>query len=331
MKPVAILGDGGWGTALAIHLSGRGVPVRLWGAFPAHVAYLARHRENKKFLPGVRIPRGVELTSDLATAVKGACLVTSVIPTQYLDGVMGRLAREGRPARGIPFVSASKGIDTRTLERCSQIIRRHFPGHPVCVLTGPSHAEEVARGLPATVLAASTSPRLRRTVQQVFGGGALRVYTGNDPAGAELGGALKNVIALAAGIADGLGLGDNAKAALLSRGLVEIARLGTALGARADTFWGLSGLGDLLTTAYSPHGRNLRVGRAIGRGESLKGILSGMEQVAEGVPTARACRTLARRHGVEMPITGEICRILFDGKPARKAVTDLLGRAPRQE
>lgn len=330
-RRVCVLGDGGWGTALAIQLAGRRNAVRLWGAFPDYVQEVALRRVNRKFLPGVRIPREVRLTASLPEATAGAGLIVSVVPTQYLDGVLARLAREARLPPGVPFVSASKGIETRTLERCSQIIRRRFPRSPVCVLTGPSHAEEVARGLPATVLAAARDPRLARRVQRTLGGGALRVYTGRDPVGAELGGALKNVIALAAGIADGLSLGDNAKAALLSRGLVEIARLGIALGAREDTFWGISGLGDLLTTAYSPHGRNLRVGRRLGAGESLRRILGGMEQVAEGVPTAAACRTLARRHRVEMPITEEICRILHEGKSPRKAVADLLNRSPKEE
>lgn len=330
-RHVCVLGDGGWGTALAVQLAGRGHTVRLWGAFPGYVEEVARRRVNRKFLPGVRIPREVRLTPSLAEAVAGTGLVVSVVPTQYLDGVLARLSSEARLSPRVPFVSASKGIDTRTLERCSEIIRRRFPANPVCVLTGPSHAEEVARGLPATVLAASRDARLARLVQRTLGGGALRVYTGRDPVGAELGGALKNVIALAAGISDGLALGDNAKAALLSRGLVEIARLGVALGARADTFWGISGLGDLLTTAYSPHGRNLRVGRQLGAGKSLRRILAGMEQVAEGVPTAAACRVLARRHRVEMPITEEICRILYGGKSPRKAVADLLNRSPKEE
>lgn len=329
--PVAVLGDGGWGTALALLLARKGIPVRLWGAFPDYVAVVARRRENVTFLPGVEIPARVCVTARLAEAVPDAAFVVSAIPAQYVDDVMARLAREAPPPSGVPFVSASKGIDARTLERCSQIIRRRFPANPVCVLTGPSHAEEVARGLPASVLAAARAPALRRRVQALFADGTFRVYGGADPVGAELGGAFKNVVALAAGVAEGLGLGDNAKAALLSRGLVEMSRLGVALGARRATFWGLSGLGDLLTTAYSPHGRNLRVGRALGQGIPLSRVLAGMKQVAEGVPTARACRALARARGVEMPITEETCRILFSGKSPRRAVADLLARAPRDE
>lgn len=329
VETVAVLGDGGWGTALGLLLARKGCAVRVWGAFPEYVAEVARTRINARFLPGVRIPLSVRLTADLAGAVEGASWVVSAVPTQYLRGVCARL--RGRLPRGATIVSAGKGIDTETLERCSQILRRHFPRHPVCVLSGPSHAEEVARGLPAAVCAASENGALARRVQHLFGSDRFRVYTCADPVGVELGGAVKNVLAIAAGVADGARLGDNAKAALLTRGLVEMVRLGRALGARPDTFRGLSGLGDLLTTAYSPHGRNLRVGRAVGRGRPVRKVLATMKQVAEGVPTARACVRLARRAGIEMPITREVVRILFHGKDPRRAVSELMRRAPVAE
>lgn len=331
MRTIAVLGDGGWGTALALLLRSNGHRVRVWGAFPDYVRVVAKTRRNARFLPGIVVPRDIRVTSDLAEALTGCDLVVSAVPSQFVGSVMERIRREHPPGAGVTFVSVSKGIDAQTLKRCSQTIRTALPRRPVCVLSGPSHAEEVARGLPASVVAASTDPAVSREVQGVFGGTRFRVYASKDPAGVELGGALKNVIALAAGISDGLRLGDNAKAALLTRGVVEIARLGARLGAKRATFWGLSCLGDLLTTAYSPHGRNLRVGRLLGRNRSLESILAGMSQVAEGVETSRAVHRLSRSLAVDLPISLEVYRILFEGKSPRRALADLMGRAQTKE
>jgi glycerol-3-phosphate dehydrogenase (NAD(P)+) len=329
MKRVAVVGDGGWGTALALVLDGNGHRVRVWGAFPDYVAEMRRRRENRKFLAGVRLPRSLELTSDARAAVADADVVVSAVPTKFLRAVMERFA----PLLddGTPVVSVTKGIEQGTLRRPSQILHETLGRRSVAVLSGPSHAEEVARGLPASVVVASSDAALALEAQRLFMSERFRVYTQDDLTGIELGGALKNVIALAAGICDGLGFGDNAKAALLTRGIVEIARLGSALGARKATFHGLSGMGDLITTCISPHGRNRSVGIQIGRGRSLAEILAGMEMVAEGVFTTRAARSLARQHRVEMPITEEVHRVLFRRKSPDRAVRDLMVRGRKPE
>jgi glycerol-3-phosphate dehydrogenase (NAD(P)+) len=276
----------------------------------------------------VRIPAEVEVTADAAAALAGAELAVSAIPTQFVRGAVGRLA--GSIPATCLLVSASKGLERGTLLRPSQVLEQAAPGRRICVLSGPSHAEEVARGLPASVVAAAADEADAARVQGLLMGPALRIYTSTDVAGVELGAALKNVIALAAGCADGLGLGDNAKAALVTRGLAELARLGAALGARAETFSGLSGLGDLVVTCTSRHSRNRAVGERLGRGERLADILASTEMVAEGVATADAVLELAARHGVELPIAAAVKRVL-DGGDARQEVCKLMGRAPRAE
>jgi glycerol-3-phosphate dehydrogenase (NAD(P)+) len=326
---VTVIGDGGWGTALALLLVGKGHAVRLWGAFPDYVEAMRRGRENVKFLPGLPLPAALELTGDLGEATADADVLVAAVPTQFLRGVLRRLA----PCypRGVPVVSVAKGIENRTLLRASQVVADVLGRVPVAALSGPSHAEEVARGLPTTVAVAHRNAELARRIQSLFLTERFRVYTNTDIVGVELGGAVKNVIAIAAGICDGLGLGDNAKAALLTRGLAEMRRLGTALGARRETFAGLAGMGDLITTCMSPYGRNRSVGIQIGQGKTLQQVLAGMEQVAEGVRTTKSVKALARRHGVEMPITEECHRVLFRGKGPQRAVSDLMRRAARGE
>ena len=326
---VTVVGDGGWGTALALLLVGKGYPVRLWGAFPDYVAEMRRRRENVKFLPGIPLPEALELCDDLPAAVEDATVAVAAVPAQFMRDVLGRLA--GRCPRGVPIVSVAKGIENRTLLRPSQIVTDVLGRVPVVALSGPSHAEEVARGLPTTVAVACRDADRARRIQNLFMTDRFRVYTNRDVVGVELGGAVKNVIAIAAGICDGLGLGDNAKAALLTRGLAEMMRLGTAMGARRDTFAGLAGMGDLVTTCMSPYGRNRAVGVQIGQGRSLRDILEGMEQVAEGVRTTRSVHALARQRGVEMPITAQCHRVLFRGKDPRRAVGDLMRRAAKDE
>ncbi len=328
-RRVAVVGDGGWGTALSLLLAGKGCTVRLWGAFPDYVEEMRRRRENVKFLPGVPLSEGVELTGDLAAAVEGAELLVMAVPAQFMRGVLRRLAR-CYPGR-VPTVSVAKGIENRTLLRPTQVIADVLGRVPVVALSGPSHAEEVARGLPATVTAASRNPALALRAQEAFMTDRFRVYTTSDVVGVELGGAVKNVVAIAAGICDGLGLGDNAKAALLTRGLAEMMRLGAAMGARRHTFAGLAGIGDLITTCTSPYGRNRSVGIQIAQGKSLNDILAGMAMVAEGVRTTLSVRSLARRHRVEMPITQQVYQVLFRGKDPRLAVRDLMRRAAKDE
>ena len=328
-KKILVIGDGGWGTALAILLHKRGHRVTLWSAFPDYARILRQKRKNTKFLPGIPIPRGVIITADAGKAKEAIDFVVVAVPSRYLRSVLERFEGYIRPETCV--VSVTKGIERMTLLRPSELIRKALGSRAIVVLSGPSHAEEVARNLPATVVAACEDMRYSREVQANLSTERFRIYTSSDVVGVELGGALKNIIAIAAGISDGLALGDNAKAALMTRGLAEITRLGLAMGARAETFSGLSGLGDLITTCASPYGRNRAVGLAIGKGEKLRDILQAMEMVAEGVETTKAARSLARRLGVQMPITEEVYRILFRGKRALEAVNCLMTRALRPE
>lgn len=327
---ILVIGDGAWGTTLASLLSRKGNAVTLWGAFPAYAAEVARTRENVKFLPGVAIPEAVRIVSRDAGPLRPFDLAVAAVPTQFLRATLKASAAQFGP--GIAgIVSVAKGIENETLERPSEILRDVLAPARLAVLSGPSHAEEVARDLPTTVVAASADEAFSREVQQTFSTERFRVYTSRDVIGVELAGALKNVIAIAAGICDGLGFGDNSKSALLTRGLVEIARLGEAMGAKRSTFAGLAGMGDLITTCYSPFGRNLAVGRAVGKGEKLADVLARMEMVAEGVPTTRSARALAAKQNIVMPITEEVYRMLFENKSPKRAVSDLMQRDLRPE
>lgn len=328
MKRLVVLGTGGWGTALALVALRRGLQAVLWGRRADRVEELRRDRENRIYLPGVALPPSLEITGD-PDAMTEAEAVVCAVPTQHVRATVSALRGRIRP--GTPLLSLGKGIEIGTLDRPSQILGEVLDAPRVTALSGPSHAEEVARELPASVVVASADEAEARRWQEALTGMTLRLYTSDDLVGVELAGALKNVIAIAAGICDGLKLGDNAKAALLSRGVVEMARLGTALGSRKSTFFGISGIGDLIATCYSPHGRNLRVGRAIGAGRTLEETLAGSPMVAEGVWTCTAARDLAARHGVELPITEEICRILHEGKPPLEGLKSLMSRVPKSE
>jgi glycerol-3-phosphate dehydrogenase (NAD(P)+) len=325
VRRVGVLGDGAWGTALAIVLRRAGHGVFLWTKFPENAAAMRPARENAKFLPGAAFPEGLEVATG---APPEADLYIAAVPTQFIRGTFTELLPFLRPRATIACVA--KGLEQSTGKRPTEILREVLGRRPLVVLSGPSHAPEVARGLPASLVAAG-EPKAAREVQDLFRGATVRVYTSRDVAGVELGGALKNVIALAGGICDGLGLGHNAKAALLTRGIVEMARLGEALGAKTKTFFGLSGIGDLITTTTFPAGRNLSVGRALGEGKKLEEILAGMHAVAEGVWSSKAVLALARKHRVDMPITEEVCRILFEGKSAKAALRDLMNRDQKKE
>jgi glycerol-3-phosphate dehydrogenase (NAD(P)+) len=270
------------------------------------------------------------LTTEIAAAAEGAALLVLAVPTVYLRETLLRVAPVLRPWRQ-PAVSVAKGLEQDTFLRPTQILTEVLGERPVAMLSGPSHAEEISRGLPASVVAASADDGLARTVQDLFNTDRFRVYTNRDLVGVELAGALKNVIGLAAGISDGLGFGDNTKAALLTRSLVEMVRFGKAHGAQAETFYGLAGLGDVITTSVSRHGRNRAVGERIGRGEKLADILASMAQVAEGVYTARSVHAEAAQRGLAMPITAEVYRVLYEGKDPRAAVQDLMLREPKPE
>jgi glycerol-3-phosphate dehydrogenase (NAD(P)+) len=326
----AILGAGAWGTAISLVLAQDPEHrVSLWSARPEHAALLHARRENVRLLPGVPIPPSVCLTTDVAEAAAGADLLIAAVPTVHLRATLARVAAQ--LPRGRPVLSLAKGLENETFLRPTELLRQVLGAPRVAVLSGPSHAEEVGRGLPTTVVVASPDLDLARWIQQAFSTERFRVYTNLDVIGVELAGALKNVIGIAAGISDGLGLGDNAKAALLTRGLVEIARFGVALGAEVQTFWGLAGMGDLITTCMSRHGRNRHVGERLARGEPLAAILADMTMVAEGVYTARSVHAKAARMGLAMPITDEVYQVLYERKDPRAAVDDLMLREPKSE
>ncbi len=329
IKKITVIGNGGWGTTLAILLYKKGYEVTLWGADASYVAYLSEKRENVKFLKGISIPEGVGITAEISDKLMDAQFIVSATPTPYLRSVLAKL--KDIFVYEIPIVSVTKGIENNTLMRPSEVIADVLGTHPISLLLGPSHAEEVARGLPTTIVASSKDGNLARIVQEVFTTDRFRVYTNPDTTGVELGAAMKNVIAIAAGICDGLKFGDNSKAALISRGLVEISRLGIAMGAQRSTFSGLTGLGDLITTCISPYGRNRWVGEQIGKGKKLQEILEKMEQIAEGVWTTKSVLALSHKFNVEMPITKEIYNVLFTGKNPLEAVSNLMMRAPKSE
>jgi len=330
---VTILGDGAMATVCSIMLTQRGHDITMWGAFEQSIERLLQNRDNSRLLPGVRIPEGVRLTANDQDCFRDCTMVLSAVPTQYLRSVWTRVAPY-LPA-GVPIVSVSKGIENETLLRPTQIISDMLTGksdgHSVVALSGPNVAGELAKYLPATAVAACADLDCAERVQQVFSTQWFRVYTNDDVIGVELAGATKNIIAIAAGILDGLAAGNNAKAALVTRGLVEITRLGMAMGAKPGTFQGLAGLGDLITTCVSPEGRNRTVGEQIGKGRKLADILAKMDSVAEGVPTTKSVVKLARQFKVEMPITESVHDILFEGKDAIDALTYLMTRDPKPE
>ena len=328
MSTVAVLGAGSWGTTLAIHLCETGAQVRLWGNVPEDLDGMLRTRENRKFLPGIRLPDGVKVLPELEAALDSADFTFYAVPSQAVREVAGRVAAS---ARGSQPVMVAKGLELGSLKRMSEVLAECLGGPGPVFLTGPSHAEEVSRGIPTTVVAAAADEAAGRAVQLLCSTPVFRVYTNTDLVGCEYGAALKNVIAIAAGVCDGIGWGDNTKGALLTRGLAEISRLGVALGGRRETFFGLAGLGDLITTAMSRHSRNRHVGERIGRGQTLEEVLGGMVMVAEGITTARAARALGRAHGVELPITEQVCAMLFEGRSPRESLQALMTRDLKSE
>lgn len=328
MTTFAVLGGGGWGTASAVLLAQNPAhAVRLWSRREDAARELRQRRENARLLPGVPIPPEVLVTSDEAEAVAGADCWVVAVPTAFLRPTVERFANF-RP--NVPVISLTKGIEVSTFRWPSEILAEVLRTDHLAVLSGPSHAEEVARGLPTSVVIASADLGLAVWAQQRFGTDRFRVYTNTDLIGVELAGALKNVIGIAAGICDGLGFGDNAKAALLTRGMVEMTRFGVAHGAEPATFAGLAGVGDLITTCFSPHGRNRRVGYRLGKGEPLADVLAG-PQVAEGVYTSRSVYERARRTDLDTPIMTAVYQVLHEGKPPLAAVQELMTRRLRDE
>ncbi len=305
------------------------VAVSMWVRKAEIAEDLRKHRENKRLLPGVPLPESVDVTSNIDEAVDGADFLVVAIPTEFLREALTPLAAHLK--KSLPVISVIKGIEKDTFFRPSEIIADVLGPRPVVALGGPSHAEEIARRLPASVVAASGDIQLAKQTQKLFSTDRFRVYTNVDIVGVELAGALKNVIAIAAGICDGGKYGDNAKSAIMTRGLVEMNRFGSALGAEPATFSGLAGVGDLITTCMSPFGRNRKLGEQLGQGESLEQILSKMDAVAEGVNTTRSVYDLAEDKGLDMPITTEIYRVLFEGKSPNDATQTLMTRPQREE
>jgi len=321
---LAILGAGSWGTALAIVLAGKFETIGLWARDPERALEIQKRRENRCYLPGFRLPEPVLVSNDLAKTAAGAGTIISVVPSAYLRAVLEAARRYVRP--GTALVSATKGFEDATLCRMSQVVRQTLVDSPAAVLSGPTFAKEIAAGEPAAVVIASEQIELAEQRQRAFATPTLRFYTSRDVAGVEVGAAMKNVIAVGAGICRGLGLGSNSVAALVTRGLAESTRLAVAMGGDARTLSGLAGLGDLVLTATGDLSRNRGVGVALGRGRKLEEILAETTMVAEGVATCRAARELGLRHRIDLPIVGKMYEVLYEGKDPRAAIRELMER-----
>lgn len=327
---ISVLGDGGWGTALAILLKNKGFDVSLWGAFKEDIEAIKKNGENKKFLPGFKIPKTIQLTDDMRVACGDSNLIVLAIPSRFLRDVITKNNKIlGELQAG--FVSVAKGIEGKTLKRMSEVVREALGDREIAVLSGPSIAPEVARGIPTAVVVASEDEIFARKVSDIFRAEHFRVYTNKDVIGVELGGALKNVIAIASGISDGLGFGANTKAAILTRGLAEMTRLGLAMGANRDTLQGLSGLGDMITTCISPEGRNHRFGEEIGKGNKPELLLNKSVMEIEGAWTSCSAVELGKRYNIELPIIQQVRAVLFENKSPFLAVNELMTREPKAE
>ncbi len=331
LNKVSILGAGSWGTTLGVILSrNKDLDITLWSVFKKQIKQILLTRENKDFLPSVKIPSKIKITSDLKIALNSSLLILA-IPVQYLREILKKIKREKINLKKKIFLSVAKGIEINTFKTPTQIIREELGVKKIAVLSGPTIAREVVKGLPTVATVASTDEEISLTIQQIFKNTNLRIYRSKDLRGVELAGALKNIIAIACGVADGLGLGVNTKASLVVRGLVEIIRLAKKLGASPQTFWGISGLGDLTTTCFSSYSRNRSVGEEIGKGKKLKTILKKMKMVAEGVSTVKPIYKLSKRLKIDMPITKEVYYLLYRDKKPLTTVEDLMKRPFKPE
>ncbi len=328
MAKVSLIGGGSWGIALAVLLHKNGHQVTVWSALESEVEMLAKDREHK-MMPGVILPKDILCTGDDRTAVAGQDLLVFAVASSYTRSTAARLSPLVR--QGQMILNVAKGIEEKTLMILSQIIEQEIPQADVAVMSGPSHAEEVGRGMPTTIVVGAKSKATAEYIQGLFMSEVFRVYVSSDILGMELGGALKNVVALAAGIADGLGYGDNTKAALITRGITEIARLGTAMGGKFETFCGLTGIGDLIVTCASMHSRNRRAGILIGQGKTYEEAMAEVKMVVEGVYSAKAAMALAKKYNVQLPIIEQVNQILFEGKSADQAVKELMLRDKKIE
>ncbi len=329
MADISVIGAGSWGIALAVLLHKNGHKVTVWSVIEEEIAMLKREHEHKDKLPGVRLPEDMEFTTDLEYAVRGRDTLVLAVPSPFTRSTSRSMKEYA--AQGQIIVNVAKGIEEKTLMTLSQIIEEEIPQAEVAVLSGPSHAEEVGRGIPTTIVVGAKEKKTAEYLQNLFMNEVFRVYISPDVLGIELGAALKNVVALAAGIADGLGYGDNTKAALITRGITEISRLGTAMGGRAETFSGLTGIGDLIVTCASMHSRNRRAGILIGKGYTMEEAMEEVKMVVEGVYSAKAAMALAKKYGVQLPIIEQVNAVLFDGKAADEAVKDLMLRDKKIE
>lgn len=329
MKKVTVIGSGSWGTALAVMLAENGHEVVIWSRRQDAVEELLQERKNEKYLPGVTIPESIQATTDHKSAVQGAEIIILAVPSRAVCNTVRDFAPYLKTWQIL--VNVAKGLEQGTLLRLSEVIQREAPQCEVCVLSGPSHAEEVARKVPTACLIACENEAAAKLVQQEFANPRFRLYTNTDMIGVEIGAALKNVMALAAGMSDGLGFGDNTKAALMTRGMAEMKRLGMAMGGKADTFAGLSGIGDLIVTCTSMHSRNRRAGILLGQGKSLQETLDEVQMVVEGVNTVQAACQLAEKYHVSMPITEIMSKVLFADKNVEDAVLELMTRDYKAE
>jgi glycerol-3-phosphate dehydrogenase (NAD(P)+) len=329
LERIAVIGAGGWGTALSVIWARQGLAILLCGNDPSRVEELRTSRENNAYLPGVNLPKAIGLTSDLHSCAD-ADLIVFVTPSTGLRETAARLAKVKINSKAV-LLSCIKGIEHGTGKRMSEILSEIFPQHTIAVLSGPNLAAEVSRELPTATVLACTKQDCAAELQKYLGTPRFRIYTGEELAGIELGGALKNVFAIAAGAGDGLGLGDNSKAALVTRALAEMVRLGTKMGGELRTFYGLSGAGDLMATCFSQHSRNRRVGEQLAKGRSLDEITASMGTVAEGIPTAKSAHECARKLGVETPIIEQVYSLLYEQKPSAQAMEELLGRDQKAE
>lgn len=328
-KKISVIGAGSWGTALAILFAETRAAIRLWGHNPQLVAELVQHRTNSPYLPGLRLPPNVYATNQLADTLD-AEIIFLVTPSKAIRDVAGQLAQLGASPKSI-LISCTKGIEHETGQLMSEVLQSCLPKNPLAVLSGPNHAVEISQKIPAAAVLGSNHPEILERLHKTLCLPSFRLYTSDDVKGIQLGGALKNVFAIAAGASDGFNMGDNAKAALVTRALAEMTRLGVALGGRRETFYGLSGIGDLMVTCFSRHSRNRAVGERLGQGESPAAIQNSMQMVAEGIPTARSAWRLAQELHVEAPLTEEVYAVLYEGKAPHDALWELLERRPRPE
>ena len=328
MNKITVIGSGGWGTAIAVMLAKNNNEVTLFSVFSSEIEQLEKDRENKKLLPGIKIPENVNLTFDTDCA-QGAGLLIFATPSFAVRSTAKLFSHKIK--KGAVIVNLAKGLEESTYMRLSQVLKEELPQAKIAIMSGPSHAEEVARGIPTTNVICADEPQTAEYVQEIVMNPQFRVYTNTDIVGAELGGALKNVIALAAGICDGMGFGDNTKAALMTRGITEMVRLGVSMGAKAETFAGLTGVGDLIVTCTSVHSRNHRAGVLIGKGRTALQAMEEVGMTVEGYKTAAVAYALAQKYGVELPIINEIYEVLYNDKPTKQAISDLMGREKRRE